>query len=92
LGRSISLFFVPAKQQHRRFVTDFTRTLGWSRYVPNTIPATCPNCQSATGTLVVSSRTVMTISCPKCHYMWAIDIAKLSPQLRQQLADALRDG
>jgi hypothetical protein len=33
----------------------------------------------------------MTISCPNCRYMWAIEIPKLSPQLRKQLADALCD-
>jgi hypothetical protein len=60
--------------------------------MPNTIPTPCPHCQNPTGQLMLSSRTVMTISCPSCRYTWVIDLTTLSPQLRKQLADALRDG
>ena len=59
--------------------------------MPDTIPMPCPYCENRTGRIVVSSQTVMTIGCPRCGRSWAIDLMTLSPQVRQQLAAALRD-
>jgi hypothetical protein len=33
----------------------------------------------------------MTLACPQCGYVWAIDLTSVSPQIRIQLAAVLRD-
>ena len=60
--------------------------------MPNTIQSPCPHCESPIGRIVLSSQTVMTISCPLCGHQWAVDLKRVSPQVRKQLADALKDA
>jgi transcription elongation factor Elf1 len=57
--------------------------------MPNTIQSPCPRCQHQIGSIVVSSQSVMTLSCPECGHSWAVDLKAISPQLRDQLAAAL---
>jgi hypothetical protein len=59
--------------------------------MPNTVPTPCPYCASTGGRILIGSQTVMTIACSNCGRTWAIDLKTLSPQVREQLAAALRD-
>ena len=59
--------------------------------MPNRIPAPCPRCEHQTGSIVVSSQSVMTLSCPQCGHSWAVDLQGISSQLRGQLTAALRE-
>lgn len=49
-----------------------------------TLPTPCPQCGRATCNLVLTSRTVLTVMCPACRHMWAIDLDSATEAIRQQ--------
>jgi transcription elongation factor Elf1 len=59
--------------------------------MPNTLPAPCPKCHHERSTLIVSSTSVLTITCPQCGHTWSLDLKALSSQMRAKLAAALVD-
>ena len=59
--------------------------------IPVTI--TCPNCQHDLAKLIVSSRTIVTVTCLQCDYVWATELDGMSKDARTaaQVAILQRD-
>ena len=54
------------------------------------LPIHCPKCAHDQVRLYVSSATVLTIKCPECAITWAIEIASLPTETREQVAQAVQ--
>lgn len=64
------------------------------RAVPNTgkpLPIDCPKCGHDGCTLVVKSRTIMTVACPSCGHTWATEMKALPAEIQQKVLVVLRD-
>ena len=59
--------------------------------MPNRIQSPCPRCHNPTSHLIMSSQSVMTISCPRCGHEWVVDLKTASPHVLEQLAVAIRN-
>ncbi len=45
----------------------------------------CPHCSHAVARAVVNSRSIITVACVRCSYQWAVEIARLPDDVRQQI-------
>jgi phage FluMu protein Com len=60
--------------------------------MPGTLlPISCTNCDQDQVRLYISSRSVLTLKCPKCAHAWSLDVATLPAETRKRLAEALLD-
>ena len=45
----------------------------------------CPQCSHDVARAVVSSYSFVTVACVRCSYQWAVEIARLPDDVRQQI-------
>ena len=58
--------------------------------MPGTLlPIRCAKCDQDQVRLFISSRSVLTLTCPNCAHSWSLDVATLSAETRRRVADAL---
>jgi len=57
------------------------------------VTITCPHCQHDLAKLFVSSRSIVTVTCLRCDYVWAVKLDGMSPDARTaaQVAILQRD-
>jgi transcription elongation factor Elf1 len=56
--------------------------------MPNTnrpLPIHCPKCHHNRCTLVVKSRTIMTVQCSNCRHSWATELEALPPDIQRKV-------
>lgn len=49
---------------------------------PKSITVTCPHCQHDLAQISVSSRTVITVTCMQCKYVWCADMDAMTESER----------
>jgi hypothetical protein len=62
--------------------------------MPNTnnpLPIVCPKCHHNGSTLIVQSRTVITLKCADCRHTWATDLDALPGELQDKVRALLRN-
>jgi transcription elongation factor Elf1 len=55
------------------------------------LPIRCPKCNHKGCTLVVKSRTVMTVQCGNCRHSWATDRETLPGDIQAKVDAVLHD-
>jgi transcription elongation factor Elf1 len=50
------------------------------------LPLFCPRCDHDNASLHVNSYTVVTVQCPVCGHVWALEISLLSESVRKQIS------
>ena len=56
---------------------------------PPSITISCPHCRHNLAKISVSSRTIVTVTCVKCDYVWCADMDAMTRAERKQAQIAI---